>query len=299
VDARTRAVQLDVDVDSALRAVHARMDPQVSGAIGRGVASRPRVASPSVAAPRFRFSAWKVAAAAALIAGSGLVTWRLTDRPSQEATEFVAETGGGRETVRLADGSAVVLAPGSRLAIHEGFGRGDRVVALTGEAYFDIVHDEARPFTVMAGSAIIRDVGTAFSVRARSDSAVRVAVSSGVVHLRAVNPGDTGVMLHPGDAGTVSGPGDAHAEPGGATERDVAWRDGRLIFRDSPMSVVQEELSAWFGVRLVVTDSTLARRHLNATLPAASRDAVLAIIAQSLGATLEMKGDTALLRRER
>ena len=103
---------------------------------------------------------------------------------------------GQRDSVRLPDGTRVVLGPGSRLAVDQGYGTSHREVGLRGEAYFDAQHGGAHPFVVRAGNATVRDVGTVFAIHSDPGDGVRVVVASGAVVLQSRNtPGDSGVLL--------------------------------------------------------------------------------------------------------
>jgi transmembrane sensor len=99
-------------------------------------------------------------AAAVLVVVGGVATWQATRGGS------LAAPLGRDVTAALPDGSRVTLAAGSRLRWGPGFGRGARDVALEGEGYFDVVHDDARPFRVRTRNAVAQDVGTRFVVRA-------------------------------------------------------------------------------------------------------------------------------------
>ncbi len=99
-------------------------------------------------------------------------------------------TGAGqRETVMLPDGTEFTLALASRLRVAADYADGDRQVVLDGEAFFNVAHDDAHPFSVRAQSAVALDIGTRFNVRAyNGDRAVRVIVSQGTVGV-AARPG--------------------------------------------------------------------------------------------------------------
>jgi transmembrane sensor len=103
------------------------------------------------------------AGAAALLAAVGGL-W-LTPRPTAPApwTRMVATRAGQLGTLRLADGSTVKLNGATRVQVTY---HGDRRTArlLAGQAFFDVKHDKARPFTVYAGGSQARVLGTAFDV---------------------------------------------------------------------------------------------------------------------------------------
>jgi transmembrane sensor len=307
----TESAPSDIDVEGALRRVHARMSADATGA----PAARPAVTVVRGDAPRLpprwhvrAVPAWqrnglRAAAAVLLVAGAAVV-WRTTQpngasRPA-DAARRVATSIGERDSVRLTDGSRIVLGPGSALTIAEGFGATVRDVALEGEAYFDVVHDGARPFTVHAGPATIVDVGTTFTVRTDSSTGVRVAVTSGVVQLRR-SPADSaaGVLLRAGDVGVMSGAEPMVVARGTTSADDSAFATGRLAFHDAPLSEVSAALKRWYGVDLSVSDSSLARRRLTASFEGEPVERVLSVIGLTLGVDIQRNGTTVIVRPPR
>jgi transmembrane sensor len=212
---------------------------------------------------------------------------------------------GQRDSVLLADGSRVILAPGSRLAVGARFDSA-RTVELDGAAYFDVRHDETHPFTVRSRGAEIRDVGTAFSVSNDGEGSVSVAVTEGVVAMRSMagaapvelRAGDRGVMM---GAAAMSGHGQSTSGvirvlPGTVTPDDVAWTRGDLSYRDAPVSLVLADLKRWYGVTLQVTDSSLQRRTLKISFAGSNAAEAVEKVALALGAETVQRGDTVLLR---
>jgi len=65
----------------------------------------------------------------------------------------------------------------------------------------------------------------------------------------------------------------------------TAWIDGRLMFDNTPLPEVLEALGRWYGLRLRLVDSSLARRHLTAVFNGASRSEMLASLASLLDVT--------------
>ena len=290
----------DLDVNGALRKVRARRDE--SGVIV--LPSRPVSARRPFARQPGRWSAaWLRAAAVIAVLAGGALIWRGTRGanhgaapPAAIAQTFVTAVG-ERDSLRLPDGTRVVLGPGSRLAVDQGYGSTHREVGLRGEAYFDVQHGGAHPFTVRAGTARVRDVGTAFAVHTDPGDGVRVVVTSGAVRMRVgeSSAADTGVLLRRGDRGVLTPRGRVIAQRGAATEDDLAWTRGRLVFRDATLSQVSADLHRWYGVELRVADSSLAGKHVNTTFEGEPAARVVDVIALILGADVEYRGDTAVL----
>jgi transmembrane sensor len=280
----------DLDVDAALLQVHARMDAPETPAIPFRAPAR------SSAAPRRAMPAPWLRAAAAIVLLLGVwFTWQAARGGGSALMAF--STGvGERDSLRLPDGTTVVLGPASRLVLASNYGKKTRNVNLQGEALFDVPHDDARPFTVHAGDAWVRDIGTTFSVEADSAAGVRVVVTAGSVALRATERVDDGeLVLRQGDRGTLAA-GRMTAERAAATPDDLAWAQGRLVFRDAPLDRVAAELRRWYGIVLRADDATVAGRRLTAEFDDDPPADVLRVIGLALGADVTLRGDTAVLR---
>ena len=139
-----------------------------------------------------------------------------------------------------------------------GFGSGKRETRLSGEAFFQVQHDAAHPFSVRAGSAVVEDLGTAFTVR-EDGRDVRVVVESGSVRLRDTTTARS-VELKAGDRGALER-GAATVERASATPNDLAWTHGRLVFNGAAMPLVVADLKRWYGIDLRIADSALAARQ--------------------------------------
>ena len=292
----------DVDVESALLLVTAKRDAPVPIS-ERKTAPRParRHVTKTTGSP-WRLVTLLAAAAVVLFAARAVLEKSVNGTTSplslHDSTRTFTTAIGKRDSLRLPDGGRVILGPGSQLIVAAGYRSSARVreVELHGEAYFDVVHDSKRPFVVRAGDAIVQDVGTSFDVRNDSGSRVQVVVTSGSVALRSALSSDSGVVLSGGDIGVVQDDGRISAQRGAATGSSLAWMRDSLIFREAPVSEVSSELHRWYGVVLRVEDSTLARQHLTMKLAGDPVDRVLRMIGLQLGADVERRGDSAIVR---
>lgn len=86
------------------------------------------------------------------------------------------------QKVTLEDGSVITLQPESSLTLPEKFSASERIVSLTGEAFFDIKRDTLRPFFVYSREVVTKVLGTSFTIKARElDKQITVAVKTGKV----------------------------------------------------------------------------------------------------------------------
>jgi transmembrane sensor len=280
-----------IDVERALKTVKTRLDTPKAIPL----ASRGRKIAPD----RPVAALLRIAAAAIIIFG-GVMVWQRI-RASSAGQTFATSVGERRQVV-LKDGTRVLLGPTSRLVVSFGDPDGQRLVTLDGVAYFSVVHDSTHPFTVKADGISIQDIGTAFSVASDDSAGTRVAVDSGTVAIGdAGSPGATVAydvnVLNARDRATVDTKGVVTIERSAVSDDDLAWTQGRLVFRDAPLILVGAELYRWYGVRLRVADSSLANLHLTASFSGEPVDRVLNVIALSLGARIERQGNVAILHR--
>jgi transmembrane sensor len=292
------------EVEAALASVMARRAPAADRAPVSAADVIPlaphKAPNLQQARQRWRSSGLRAAAAVLLVAGASFF-WRASRATTESASSaggtasasIAHQTRAGQvDTVRLADGSSVVLGPLSRLRLANDFGRGAREVALEGQAYFDVAHDDAHPFLVRTPNATLRDVGTTFSVRSDSIAGTRVVVTSGAVDVAATRAtASAPTLLHAGDMAEVAGER-IQVERGAATDAELSWTRGILSLHDAPLSTVAQELRRWYGVKLVVTDSTIASRRLTATFERTTADEVGRVLAAVLGGSVTRSGDT-------
>ena len=240
-------------------------------------------------------------AAAALLA-VGLASWmaynnRAATRPIASIQGMFGTGVGARDSLTLSDGTRVIIGPLSSVTIPADYGKAARSVEVRGDAYFDVVHDAGKPFTVNAGGATIVDIGTKFAVSSDDPDGVSVSVSEGSVSLRRVNtPVQQGVILKAGDNGLLQPGGQVIARRGAVSDDDVAWMKGRLVFREAPISEIVTSMRKWYGIELQVPDRTLASRHITASFAGETPERVLEVIRLALGAEIERRGDTAIVR---
>lgn len=263
---------------------------------------------------------------ALLAAGLGAVAvtgWYLARRPAPRpvaedaAPVPVAErrTGRGeRVSFRLPDGTGVMLGPVSRLRYSADYGRGERAVELEGDGYFDVFHDPSRPFAVRTPTALVRDIGTRFALRARSrDRDLEVVVAEGSVAVgrsltvpprkakvadrlaaRHALPADS-VVLIPGDFARLPDSGRAAVRRGVDVQRYLGWTEGRLVFERAPLPVVIEELERWYDVEIQLASGDLKTRMLTATFRDKPINDVLALLAASLDIDVSRTGQRFVL----
>lgn len=183
-------------------------------------------------------------------------------------------TGAASQTIALADGSQVILAPRSSLTIE---GRGQDHMMLEGGAWFDIRHNPSRTLQIDAGGVTVGDIGTTFDIQA-SGGQTRIEVGTGQVFVTGqalsapIKLAQGRVLVFDGKAGT------ALVAPV-ATDAIGEWRSGRLSFDSAPLALVAADLSRYAGVQVTVP-AALGERQFSGTLVIGNGEAALRDLSQ-------------------
>lgn len=191
-------------------------------------------------------------------------------------------TGAGRtEQVPLADGSTVQVGPDSAIAVDYSDG-GRTVRLLSGQAMFDVTHDEARPFRVQAGKVTTTVLGTSFDVRMLGD-ATSVTVARG--HVRVEDAGVSPVTARDLLAGDMVRIDTGHAVETGKVAPQLVggWRRGEALAENRTIGSVVEEIRPWFRGRIFITDARLAARRVTGIYDVKNPEKALGMIIQPYG----------------
>jgi len=138
----------------------------------------------------------------------------------------------------LADGTKVWLNAESSLTFPTAFNAKERIVTLTGEAYFEVKHNASQPFKVQTEKQTIQDIGTSFNVNAYpNEPATRTTLIEGAVKVN-------NIVLKPGE------------QTEGTKARQVnvaqfiAWKNHDFYFDNDRIETVMRQLSRWYDMEV-------------------------------------------------
>lgn len=238
---------------SDLSALH-RATERDAGALAI-VPERLTAARPKQTPTRRRLLAW----AACLVGAFGLAGWWLGPDLYRDWRSDYRTASGARLTVTLPDGSTATLNTASAIALDFADGR-RRVALLAGEAFFDVRLDAAHPFVVTSRFADVAVKGTAFAV-ARQDAADTVVLERGAVAVERIG-GGAAATLAPGQMVVASAAG--LSPVGGADVAEaLAWREGRIVFRDRPLAAALAELARYYPGTVWLANGALGERRVS------------------------------------
>lgn len=194
---------------------------------------------------------------------------------------------GGKYHIVLADGTKVWMNAGSSLSFPEQFAGNQRVVKATGEIYFEVSHDETKPFIVSSNGVDIKVLGTAFNLSAYQDvNQHSVSLVTGSVEL-VTKKGIT--KLIPGQKGIVSELG---VQIGAFdVESELAWKDNYFVFKDRNIKEIMAALARWYDAEIEYNG--LGWDDVNFTIRISRREdikEILSIIELTKSVKFQIKG---------
>lgn len=181
--------------------------------------------------------------------------------------------------VTLPDGSIVHLNRNTKLSYRPNFSNNGRNVELSGEAFFEIVHDPDHPFTVNTGKASVRVLGTAFNViSSNSESAVEVYVRDGKVVL-SDKSGNTKIELEPGFIGTINA-----GHSGKTINKNpnyLAWNTGRLVYDGQKLDIVFRDLKKVYNMEIIADDPEILNKTWTSPIDNQPQETIIRLICAS------------------
>lgn len=209
---------------------------------------------------------WVAAASVAALIATGVFISRQPDtKIPVSVVETKAPVAKKNNLVQLPDGSTVILSADSKIDYPTSFdGHSQRVVYLTGQAYFDIQPNPSKPFIVHTGNLVTTVIGTAFNIRALpGEKSITVTVTRGKVKV-----GDekrTFSVLLPQEQIVYSIPDQEVVKETVNADKIVEWKEDDLYFDDITISTASGILEERFGVRIDVHNEQLKNQRFTTT----------------------------------
>ncbi len=167
------------------------------------------------------------------------------------ATIIKENPSGQKSKVHLPDGSIVWLNAESKLKYPVSFDNLQRLVQLEGEAFFEVVKDSKRPFSVVSGNITTTALGTSFNISAFSEeNEILVTLATGKVKVKSNN--HQVEFLEPGFGLSYNKADNNLKVLPINVENNTAWIDGVLLFEEDNFEEIINKLQRWYGVQIEV-----------------------------------------------
>lgn len=158
---------------------------------------------------------------------------------------------GVKSTLTLHDGSKVILNSGSTLRYVKNFEPDKRILYLNGEAYFEVMKDSLRPFSVITGDVMTTALGTSFNISAYKNEELDISLLTGKVTVDVKMNNSKSVLLEEGEGLKVNL--DAGQVSKGQFDIDdkIGWTQKKIIFEREKLTEAIRVIENWYGVKFI------------------------------------------------
>lgn len=243
-------------------------------------------------------------AAAFIIGFFGYLYYITSDIPVTKSPNIVSTKKGSKSSIVLPDGTKVWINADTRLSYDESTWGSARDVQLEGEAYFDVVKDIKRPFTVHTNTMDVKVTGTAFNVRAyANEKRTETTLIRGSVEVSLKKKEGKKIILTPNDKLVVP---NSYVQSAPEKEKlkqpdseaiqlltikanivdsvkETQWTKNRLVFEKETFSDIIPVLERWYDVKIDLKKSALSGKTFSGTFENDSLEDVLESFKFSLG----------------
>jgi transmembrane sensor len=244
-----------------------------------------------------------VAAAIALLVSVGGWWWKNHTsnmlRPSSLVKmDTLFNHGNNIQRYTMPDGTIVWLNSHAVLTYREDYNRQNRDLWLTGEGYFEVAHDDTRPFRVHTGEVITTALGTAFNIATanRAGNAIEISLLSGKVAVSmATGPHAFTALLHPGQMLVYNKMHSPERLLFNKAEV-LDWRSGKIVFEKTTLENALCRLQSRYGCTIDLGDTTLSNKKISGTFKAdMSLEQILSTLKYVHGFTYKRIGENKYL----
>lgn len=167
-----------------------------------------------------------------------------------------------------------------------------RIVLEQGEVAFNVRHDPAQPFILQVGNDVLHDVGTEFNIQRKAAGFV-LTVREGAVGVEL--PGRERVEVSAGHAMSVDHGRRIAAVSKVEPDNAFAWRDGKLVFHNAPLSSVVADLNRYSETPFAIADAALADVLFSGVLRVGPAESMAQQLEAFLPLRLERRGTDIVL----
>ncbi len=219
------------------------------------------------------------------------------------ATIQVKVPRGTKKMVVLPDGTRVWINSESTFQYPKHFGGKNRTVHLTGEAYFEVTRDVSHPFIVSTPEINVKVLGTGFNVSVYPEgkqlSVTLVHGSIMAYHENTSGNIETEVILSPGERSIFKPEMDVFTIKKVDTKIYTSWKEGNLVFKDTPLSEVVKRINRWYNVEMVVNGKTIEHFDYTVDFENDSLPLVLKILKKMTPIRFTISGNRIFVTRDK
>lgn len=197
-------------------------------------------------------------------------------------TQEIITQPGTKTHLFLPDSTEVWLNASSSLQFPSAFAGNERRIELDGEAYFKVFHNKRKPFIVNTAVFNVQALGTSFNISAyKGDPKFSATLEEGKVKISDMKDTEKVMFLEPDGQLNYNLLDQSYKTQNVRVKDVIAWKDGILIFNETPFYEVAAKLGRWFNASIQISDKSIANYRFTGTFTSESLDQVMELITMS------------------
>lgn len=191
-------------------------------------------------------------------AADGQLVYTVKQSASNTAPAYQSITTprGGQYQLLLPDGTKVWLNAASSLRYPANFIGKERMVELSGEAYFEVSKSVNHPFLVKTASQQVEVLGTAFNLKAyANETLTTTTVASGSVRIQPQEKAKASHILQAGDQSMLNSQTSKIQLSRVNVQQTLSWKNGYFIFDDTPLPEIMNQIARWYDIEVAYTEN--------------------------------------------
>ena len=198
----------------------------------------------------------------------------------------------GEYALTLSDGTRVWLNSDTEIRYPVAFSGKQRIVFLTGEAYFEVTKDSTRPFRVVVNDMEVKVYGTSFNVNTHYRGTVQTALVEGKVGIRVKSTGEE-FLLKPNQVAKFDVQGKDVEVSDVDTYYYTAWRVGEFVFQNETIEEIMDRLCLWYDTEVFYANDDVKGKRFTGVIARFTDVAdVLHLIGETATVRFNLKGNT-------
>jgi transmembrane sensor len=215
-------------------------------------------------------------------------TKQMTEETIEIALVTKSNPAGRKSKILLPDSSVVHLNSMSSITYSSNF-LNDRVIELTGEAFFTVRHQKLLPFRVISGDIVTTVLGTSFNINAfPDDPIINVSLKEGKVRIDS----DIGESLLVPGKSFVYNKSTKDINTGNFDPEDeLGWIDGLLVLMENDVQSFITKIERWYGVEVEVVGNPQSKWQINGKFKNLSLELLMENISFAKGISYKIDGN--------
>ncbi|SMO38814.1 FecR family protein [Solitalea koreensis] len=182
----------------------------------------------------------------------GYVVYNVNAKETVTEVELntLSTPNGGTYLVELSDGTKVWLNAATSLKYPTMFKGKERLVELTGEAYFEVAKNKEMPFRVKSNDQVVEVLGTHFNINTYSNEPdVKTTLLEGSVRIKQLSSG-VEKLLVPGQKAVLKPLQSGISLQKTNLDDAIAWKNGEFSFHNSDLKAIMRQLERWYSIEV-------------------------------------------------